>query len=487
MSASSTGNNHRAGGVPDAPEQVLSTMTNDGKRRWLYPVLSKGKHWWRRLVVAIGLVTIFLALPVVEVGGNPAVFLDIVHREFHFFGLTLYPTDSILLMLFLLLCLLGVIMLTAWLGRVWCGWGCPQTVYLEFVFRPIERLVEGREMKRKRRDEGPWSFDKVWRKGLKWTIFAGIAVFLSHAFLAYFVSWDSLLGWMGSSPDAHFGVFSAMLIVAGLVFFDFAYFREQMCTLACPYARLQSALQDKDSMIVAYDPNRGEPRGRRSREQRKKEKVGLDIPLGDCIDCGACVRTCPTGIDIRDGLQMECVGCTQCIDACNGIMESIGKPHGLIRYSSEHAIEDQKETRILRPRTVLYGIIWLALVGAFTWMLTGREALAVDVGRIAGAPFTVLENDTIANRVRFRLRNQTGEAANFCIQPVAPEGMEVKIVGKPQIKLDHGEMKRVETFVVAPKAAFGEDGQVEAKFKVIGGEDLQEVVDFTLMGPSRQL
>jgi cytochrome c oxidase accessory protein FixG len=482
MGSTSTTDEHQ--GVPQAPEEVLSTMTRDGKRRWIYPVLSKGKHFWRRLSVAVGLVAIFLALPLVQVGGNPAVFLDIVHREFHFFGLTLYPTDTILLMLFLLVCFLGVVLLTAFLGRVWCGWGCPQTIYMEFVFRPIERLIEGREMRRMRRDEGPWNVDKIWRKALKWSIFAAISLGLSHAFLAYFVSWGALLAWMGGSPAEHAGAFSAMLIVAGLIFFDYAYFREQMCTLACPYARIQSALQDEDSMIVAYDPNRGEPRGRRSRELRKKEKAGLDISLGDCIDCGACVRTCPTGIDIRDGLQMECIGCTQCIDACNDIMDGIAKPHGLIRYTSERAIKEQKPSKVLRPRTIAYAVVWIALLAAFAALLTGREVLAVDVGRATGAPFTVLKDDTVANRLRFRLRNQGGDASTFRLAPVEPEGLEVKVIGDADVRLERGQMKRVEAWVVAPPQVFGADGRVEATFRVASDSGLEKHVDFTLMGPT---
>ncbi len=481
MSATSTGE-HKSSHVPDAPEEVLSTMTLDGKRRWLYPVLSKGRHWWQRLLTAVGLIALFLALPVVQVGGNPAVFLDVVHRQFHFFGLTLYPTDTILLMLFLLLMLLGIIMLTAFLGRVWCGWGCPQTVYMEFVFRPIERLFEGREMQRKRRDEGPWTFDKVWRKGLKWGVFWAIAMFLSHAFLAYFVSWHALLAWAGGSPGEHPKIFAGMLFVSGLIFFDFAYFREQMCTITCPYARIQSALQDKDSMIVAYDPNRGEPRGRRTRELRKQEKAGLAIALGDCIDCGACVRTCPTGIDIRDGLQMECIGCTQCIDACNGIMESISKPHGLIRYSSEHAIEEHTETHIIRPRTVLYSLLWVGLLGAFGFMLTTRDALSVDVGRAVGAPFTRIDKHTVANRVRFRLRNQTGNAATFHIEPVSPKGLEVKIIGDPDIKLAQGEMKHVEAFALTPNSVFGWDGSADAVFRITGNGE-SKLEHFELLGP----
>ncbi|MFW5965936.1 MAG: cytochrome c oxidase accessory protein CcoG [Persicimonas sp.] len=481
MSSSSTAENSR--GIPDAEEEILSTMTLDGRRRWLYPVLSKGKHFWRRLVTAVVLIALFLALPIVDIGGNPAVFLDVADREFHFFGLTLYPTDTILLMLFLLLAFLGIVMLTALLGRVWCGWGCPQTIYLEFVFRPIERLIEGRESKRKRRDEGPWTFDKAWRKAAKWGIYAVIAVSLSHAFLAYFVSWDALLAWAGSSPAEHPKVFAAMLFVSGLIFFDFTYFREQMCTITCPYARLQSALQDEESMIVAYDPNRGEPRGRRSREQRKKEQAGQQIGLGDCIDCGACVRTCPTGIDIRDGLQMECIGCTQCIDACNDIMDGIGKPHGLIRYTSERAIEDEEPARPLRPRTFAYGVVWLALLVAFSTVLSGREIVSVDVGRATGAPYSEVKDGDIANRLRFRVRNQAGSTSTFHIEALEPKGLEVKTVGSSEITLEPGEMKRLEAWVIAPEDIFGVGGRTEARFQVTDGEQLTQDVDFTLIGP----
>ncbi|MFP4598207.1 MAG: cytochrome c oxidase accessory protein CcoG [Persicimonas sp.] len=478
----STDNKDRA--IPKATDQVLSTMTLDGKRRWLYPVLSKGKHFWRRLITAVALIALFLALPVVEVGGNPAVFLDVIHREFHFFGLTLYPTDTTILMVFLLLCFVGIVMLTALLGRVWCGWGCPQTIYMEFVFRPIERLIEGREMKRKRRDEGPWNADKIWRKGLKWSIFAAIAVFLSHAFLAYFVSWDALLAWAGGAPTEHFGVFTAMLLVSGLIFFDFAYFREQMCTITCPYARIQSALQDDESMIVAYDPNRGEPRGRRSRALRKKENDGVEIALGDCIDCGACVRTCPTGIDIRDGLQMECIGCTQCIDACNDIMDGIAKPHGLIRYTSERALEKQETARVVRPRTIAYGVLWVGLFVALSVFISGREPLSVDVGRVTGAPYTVLKDDTVANRLRFRLRNRSGSAQRFHIEPISPKGLDIKMMGEPDIALEHGQMERVEAWIVVPEEALGSRGNVGARFRVEGSEGLAKEVDFRLLGPS---
>ncbi|MGM0558101.1 MAG: cytochrome c oxidase accessory protein CcoG [Myxococcota bacterium] len=468
--------------IEESPEEVLSTLSKDGKRRWLYPIVSKGKHYYRRLGLAVALIGLFLALPIVKVGGNPAVFLDVINREFHFFGLTLYPTDTILLMIFLVAVLLSVFLLTAFLGRVWCGWGCPQTIYLEFLYRPIERLIEGRETTRKRRDEGPWTFDKAWRKVLKWSVYLGISLFLAHAFLAYFVSWERLTSWMTLAPSEHWGTFVAMGILTALILFDFGIFREQMCTITCPYARLQSVLQDQDSLIVSYDPNRGEPRGRRTREMRKKEKAGEPIGLGDCIDCGACVRTCPTGIDIRDGLQMECVACTQCIDACNDIMDGIGKPHGLIRYTSEKALED-KETSILRPRTVIYSLILVGLVSAFVAILSSRSTIEVDTLRMRGAPFSQIKDDKVANRLRFRVRNQSGAMRSFTVVPVEPSDLEMKFIGPENIDLAMGEMTGIEVWVVSREDQFT-NGELDATFEV-RSEDGEVVGQdtFKLLGP----
>ncbi|NNF59166.1 MAG: 4Fe-4S binding protein, partial [Rhodothermaceae bacterium] len=225
--------------VLESPEEVLSTLRSDGKRKWLYPTPSKGRFWRRRQVLGWALITLFVALPIVHIGGKPAVFLDVVHREFTFFGFTFYPTDTFLLLLFGIAALLSIALLTALLGRVWCGWGCPQTVYLEFLYRPIERWIEGKEHVRKRRDEGPWTMDKAWRKSLKWTVYVLISVALAHIFVSYFVGWESLLGWMRGSPFDHWGFFVLMAGTSALVLYDFAFFREQMCTITCPYARFQ--------------------------------------------------------------------------------------------------------------------------------------------------------------------------------------------------------------------------------------------------------
>lgn len=469
-------------GVLEAPEAVLTTLTKDGKRRWLYPTPSKGRFHRRRLVLGWALIAFFVALPIIRIGGRPAVLLDVVRREFALFGLTFYPTDTLYLLLLAVGTLLTVVLATALLGRVWCGWACPQTVYLEFVFRPIERWIEGKEHVRQRRDGGPWTFDKAWRKAAKWALYGLIALGLAHTFVAYFVGWDQLLRWMMGPPTEHWGVFVLMAGTTGLILFDFGIFREQMCTIACPYARMQSVLLDPDSLIVSYDPTRGEPRARRSKKKIQQEEAGLIPALGDCIDCFACVRTCPTGIDIRDGLQMECITCTQCIDACDSIMDAIGKPRGLIRYTSERELEG-KRTRWLRPRTALYAVLLLAVSTVFTVGLVTREAYDVGVTRAVGEPYTELPSGEIANRLRFRVRNQTASPASFEIAAVEPAGASVRVVGVSPIALDPQELARVEAWIVVPREAFAGSGQQPGTFELRFSDGTTETLTFTLLGP----
>jgi cytochrome c oxidase accessory protein FixG len=474
----------RPGHILDSPEEVLSTLQKDGKRRWMYPAASKGRFYWQRFALGWILIAFFVALPIVKIGGKPAVFLDLAHREFTFFGLTLYATDTIILMIFLLAVLLTVFFVTALFGRVWCGWGCPQTVYLEFVYRPIERLFEGKEYTRKKRDEGPWTPEKTARKIGKWAFYTLFSVFLAHTFVAYFASWDNLLQWMQGSPREHWGYFVVMAFTSALVLFNFGFFREQMCTIACPYARFQSVLMDRDSLIVSYDPNRGEPRGRRTKAQREKEKAHVDINLGDCIDCGACVRTCPTGIDIRDGLQMECIGCTQCIDACDGIMIGVGKPVGLIRYTSENTI-DKKPSRVLRPRVILYALLLVGLYGALAVALSSRTDLDVNIGRVAAEPYTIMGEGDVANRLRFRIQNRTTNDTTATIHAIEPAGTEVRVVGLQEIALPGKATQRLETWVVVPAKAFAETDNLEGIFEVRTNDGRTQTLSFTLLGPSQ--
>ncbi len=471
--------------ILESPVEVLSTLSADGKRRWLYPVPSPGRFATQRKIVGYLLVFLYLALPVIPIGGKPAVLLDFVHREFALFGLTFYPTDTLLLLLFGVSMVLLVIVGTALLGRVWCGWACPQTVYLEFVFRPIERLIEGKEHVRKKRDDGPLTWDKAWRKGLKLSIYLLIALLLAHTFVAYFVGWTTLLEWMAQPPTSHFGFFGMMALTTGLILYDFGYFREQMCTIACPYARMQSVLLDPDSLIVSYDPNRGEPRARRSRKAMEEEAAGLRPPQGDCIDCNACVRTCPTGIDIREGLQMECIACTQCIDACDAIMDKIEKPRGLIRYTSEHALAGTK-SKLLRPRTMLYSFLIVVMVTLFVSGLTARSDYDVNLGRATGSPFTELPDGSIANRLRFRVRNQTGDVSTLTIAPAPETNADLRFVGAHPVELQPGEMIRLEVWVVVAPDFFGDTATQEAGFILTFSDGTIERQAFPLLGPSMQ-
>ena len=462
--------------ILDAPEEVLSTMHKDGSRRWMYPKQSKGKWYTRRKLVGWALIVLFFLTPWVRIGGEPALLLDVVHRRFAILGQVFYATDTVLLMLFGIALAFGVIWVTALFGRVWCGWACPQTVYMEFVFRPIDRLIEGNERERRKLAEREWDGDKVMRVGAKLVIYTAIAAAMAHTFVAYFVGWDTLQVWMTGAPSKHWPFFLLMAGTTALVVFDFAYFREQMCTITCPYARLQSVLMDKDSMIVSYDAGRGETRGK----PKARLSAAAKGSIGDCIDCGACVRTCPTGIDIRNGLQLECLGCTQCIDACDAIMIKLDREPGLIRYTSENTL-DGNPTKILRPRVVIYTAIMTLFAGMLTYGLMGMGGLEVDVIRATGAPFVVLPDGTVANRVKARMQNRSGQARTVQMHIDAPEGATLRVVGEGSVELEPGQMKRLEAWVITPRGVF-EGGRTTAELRFGDGE-VDEKIDFALVGP----
>jgi cytochrome c oxidase accessory protein FixG len=339
---------------PNPKHRVLSTLNHDGTRNWLRPKLARGRFLRRRRIAAWALIALFVALPVLPIGGRPALLIDLVTRELSAFGMVFRPSNGFLLLLLGLTIVLAVFVVTALLGRVWCGWGCPHTVYLEHVFRPIERWLEGTPAQQVRLPRfAP-------RRLLKWVIYAVLAFALANVFLAYFVGVARLHLWVLESPSAHPGGFAVVIGVTALMLGNFGWFREQTCIVACPYGRLQSVLLDRQSLIVGYDARRGEPRGK----PRKKQLATLPggTSLGDCVDCGACVAVCPTGIDIRDGLQMECVGCAQCIDACDTVMDKLHRPRHLIGYTSQDQLAG-KPRRLLRPRMIAYPAL-LAVVGA---------------------------------------------------------------------------------------------------------------------------
>ena len=443
-----------------ATQRVLPTLNVDGTRRWLRPRLSSGRFLRRRRAAAWVLIALFALLPHARVGGAPAVQLDVVHRRFTLLGATFYPTDTVLLMLLLVGVFLGIFLLTAMLGRVWCGWACPQTVYMEFLYRPIERLVEGSARAAAAR----------WRRAVKLAAFLAVSMFVAHTFLAYFVGVEALARWMRSSPAEHPVAFLVMAATTALMFLDFAYFREQVCLVACPYGRLQSVLLDRRSLIVAYDGQRGEPRGK------------LGKAAGDCIDCRACVATCPTGIDIRDGLQMECIHCTQCIDACDAIMDRIGRPRGLVRYASRDDLAGAPRRR-LRPRVVLYPALIAAVWGALAWGLAHRPATEVTILRGTGGPFAVLPSGEISNQIRVKIENHGRDERHYRLALDTP-GLRL-IAPENPVTVGGGRQATTTVFVIADAADFAR-GERGVRFHIDDGEGFELTSAYRLLGPARR-
>ncbi|MEM1022925.1 MAG: cytochrome c oxidase accessory protein CcoG [Myxococcota bacterium] len=459
---------------PLNPGQVLSTLREDGSRIWMRPKLSKGRFLRRRQIFGYGLILLFLGLPFVRIGEHPAILLDVAARRFYLFGYTFHPTDSPLLMLLLLSIFLGIFWLTALVGRAWCGWGCPQTVYMELVFRPIERLIEGPVGAQRRIDAMSRPSRRRWGK---YAVFGVIAFILGNQFLSYFVGWERLALWMTSSPAQNPGGFSVMAATTALVFFDFAFFREQMCTVVCPYARLQSALLDRHSMIVGYDEVRGESR------KRLKARMPGD-GSGDCIDCKACVTTCPVGIDIRSGLQLECINCTQCIDACDKVMDKIGKPRGLIRLSSQQTLQTGKASKIARPRIFVYPVLITILLGLMVAFFGSKGTADVTVLRQLNAPFVVLETGEVRNQLRVKLVNRLDTSRRFDLRVL---NLPAAAVLAPQFPLPVGANDSATSpiFLTVPAERFDARGRFDAKISISDGAAFEETVSYVLLGPGK--
>lgn len=454
-----------------APEHVLSTLEQDGSRRWLYPKLATGAWWNRRRVVAYLLMLVFVLVPHLKVGGRPLLRLDIVSREFTFFGQTFYPTDTLLLALIILSVLISIVFITAVTGRAWCGWACPQTVYMEFLFRPIDRFFEGTRGKggpAKRKLSFPMQLARL-------IIYLLISMFLAHTFLAYFVGPEKLSDWiLQSTPWQHPAAFLVMAATTGLMTFDFYYFREQTCLIACPYGRFQSVMLDRQSLIVAYDYNRGEPRAKGKRREGDNK--------GHCVDCNQCVVVCPTGIDIRKGLQMECINCTQCIDACDDVMHKIGLPPGLIRFTSQANLEKQPK-RILRARTILYPLLLIGVLIGFVVALGKNSGFTANIVRGKGNPFTLVEPADVMNRFNLKLTNRTANQQTYSLSIVSPPEAKVEAVDESQLTLEPRKLGSADIRILFPRGVTKEKGNVPAVVRITDASGLHRDVDFKLLGP----
>ena len=448
----------------------LTSVNTDGSRYFLHPSDVSGRFTlWRRMFGAL-LLAVYVALPWIPVGGNPAVFLDIASRRFHFFGLT-FLTEDLWVGFFLLTGLgFSLFYVTALFGRLWCGWACPYTVFLEHVYRRIERLVDGDSTRRKKLDAAPWTGSKIAKRAIKHGLYLLASLVIAHVFISYFVSIPGLYDSMRQSPLNNAKTFGVMVFLTGCLHFSFAWFREQFCIILCPYGRIQSALTDDDTVIIGYDEKRGEPRGKVS-----------DPNAGDCIACSRCVQVCPTGIDIRNGLQLECIGCAACVDACDEIMEKVGRPKGLVRYDSLNGLAG-KRTRYIRPRIVLYTgflCLGLAVLGIF---LTTLHSAKAELIRMTGQPY-YLDESGVRNQFRLQLITKQKEPTEFRIRLEGlPEGAVV--AGLEEVVVLEAGKEAMKTLIVqVPKESYKGGFRIELRADVTPGDfELRDTAEF--LGPS---
>ena len=485
----------------------LSSIKEDGSRNTIHPADVKGRFVTGRRIVYAVLIAIYVLLPFVKIGGHPALYLDIASRRFFLFGLTFNAQDAWLVFFLLMTVGFGLLFFTAWLGRVWCGWACPQTVFLEGVYRTIERFFEGPREKRMRAAKGPMTLRLFARKAGKQAAFLLVSLALAHVFISFFVSIESLWKMVRQDPREHWVAFLWVMSVTALLYFNFAWFREQLCIVVCPYGRLQSAMADRHSLVIGYDVARGEPRGKITRAERAQKlalpqlpadaKVAGPTPLealaaeavaapartkGDCIDCRRCVVVCPTGIDIRNGLQLECIGCAQCVDACDEVMDKIGRPRGLIRYDSLAGLAGE-ERQVLRPRLFVYGAaLAVVFAGLILGAVVGRNPFEANLIRVRGAPW-IVDAGKIRNQYELHLVNKNAGATEFTIDVSVPEGAEV-VVPSRQVKLDSLQSFRLPIFVSMEQDDFRQPFEVEVEVRD-GASSRQKLVEGRFLGPHR--
>ncbi|MGV3760990.1 cytochrome c oxidase accessory protein CcoG [Parapedobacter sp.] len=417
------------------------------KRAWVYAKKPGGKWFNRRQGVGYALLAFFIAAPFVKIAGEPLLLFNVIERKFVLFGSVFWPQDLHIFVFGMLIAMVCIVLFTAVYGRVWCGWACPQTIFMELVFRRIEFLIEGDWLQQKKLDKAPNTMAKYAKKGVKHTIFLLISFGISNLFLAYIIGVEGLWKIMIDPISQHLGGFVAIVLFTLAFYGVFAYLREIVCTTICPYGRLQSVLMDDKSVTIAYDHRRGEPRGHR--------KKGAEQSVGDCVDCNLCVQVCPTGIDIRNGLQMECVSCTACIDACDAVMEKLDRPKQLIGFYSVSEIEgDMKSSGSNtksngNTRAVAYTMVLIALVAVFGWLVFSRSQVDGTLLRAKGSTYQLLDDGTVSNLYSLELINKTSSDIPFSLE-VLGENMTIRMVN-PLTVLKAGTTAQMTLFLVSPQ------------------------------------
>lgn len=451
----------------------LATVTKEGKRKWIFPKKPSGRFYNARTIVSFFLLAFLIITPFIKVNGHPFLLLDFLNRHFILFGVPFGPHDFHLFVLAMISFVVFIVLFTVIFGRIFCGWACPQTIFMEMVFRKIEYWIEGDAIQQIKLKNAPWTANKIFKKLSKHIIFFAISFFIANIFLSYIISMDKLIEIITDPPSQHLSGLFAITVFSGVFYFVFSYFREQACTIVCPYGRLQGVLLDQDSIVIAYDNKRGEPRG--------KLKKGNDFShRGDCIDCHLCIDVCPTGIDIRNGIQLECVNCTACIDACDNVMDKVQRPRGLIRYASLRNIENKAKFKFT-PRMMLYSVILFILLSILTVLMMNRTNFNVNILRTPGLLFQQQPDGTISNLYDLNLVNKSFDPTEIKLKLENPSIGELKIIGT-DLKLGPQQIVEAKFMILLPKESISKMN-TPIEIGVYDGNKLIKKIKTSFLGP----
>ncbi|MUV03942.1 cytochrome c oxidase accessory protein CcoG [Flavobacterium rakeshii] len=456
----------------------IGTIDQEGKRSWVYPKKPSGKLYRYRKLVSYFLLLFLFAAPFVKINGNQFLMFNVLERRFNIFGFPFWPQDFHLFVISMIIGVIFVALFTVAFGRIFCGWICPQTIFMEMVFRRIEYWIEGDRNAQIKLEKQKWNAEKIRKKSLKWFVFFVISFLIANVFLAYLTGSDKLIQMITEGPGQHVSTLIALLIFTGVFYFIYIWFREQVCIIACPYGRLQGVLLDDKSIIVAYDHKRGE--GENGRGKIVKNENRAVTGKGDCIDCKLCVHVCPTGIDIRNGTQLECINCTACIDECNTVMNRVGFQEGLIRYASEDEIT-KKEKFVFTARMKGYTAVLFILMGIFTGMMFLRNDVEATVLRLPGQLYEH-KGENISNVFTYKIINKTTKDFNDVhFKLKSPKG-EIKVVGASHFTVPKAGTAQGTLFVEINEALLKSD-KTKIRLEVYDGDRLIETESTNFLGP----
>jgi cytochrome c oxidase accessory protein FixG len=420
----------------------VTTVTESGKRNWIYALKPSGRFYNYRNIVSYLYLIVFFVLPFIKVNDNPLFLVNIIDSKFILFGKIFWPQDFFIFAVGMIAFIVFIVLFTVIYGRLFCGWVCPQTVFLEFVFRRLEWVIEGSPGRQKALRDGPWTFEKVWKMVVKHTLFLVFSFLIAHTFLAYILGIDEVVKIIGEPFSQHIGLLVGLIVFTLLFYSVFAFVREIICTTVCPYGRLQGVMFDKDTMQISYDYKRGEERGKLKKTETRTH--------GDCIDCHKCVMVCPTGIDIRDGVQLDCVGCTACIDACDEVMDKVGFPKGLIRYASENQIANGTAFRF-NTKMKAYTALLIVLLVAMSVMIATRKTVDTYISRVKGQLYQEVEGGKLSNLFEAKILNKTNKEIPVELKVEGLSG-EIKLVGGKEFLLKKESINDYNFFVEIPKS-----------------------------------